>query len=71
MNLACSIIWLWLKDNIYLPVRYSYLSISNDNNAGIFCYFSVNVESKFFVSDHIINYRDYLLYFFLKIASKT
>ena len=32
----CSIICLWLEGNISSPVRYSYLSIFTDDNAGVF-----------------------------------
>ena len=35
-SLACSIISLWLEENISSPVRYSYLSILPDDNATIF-----------------------------------
>ena len=36
VNLACSVICLWLEDNISSPVRYSYLSIFPDDNADTF-----------------------------------
>ena len=35
LNLGCSVIWLWLDDNISLPPRYSYLVIFLDDNADI------------------------------------
>ena len=35
VNLACSIIWFWLDDNISSPVRYSYLPILPDDKADI------------------------------------
>ena len=35
-NLVCSIICLWVKDNISSPGRYSYLSMFPDYNADIF-----------------------------------
>ena len=36
VNLACSIICLWLEGNISSPVRYSYLSILPQDNTDIF-----------------------------------
>ena len=36
VNLACSIIFLWLEGNISSPGRYSYLSVFPDDNADIF-----------------------------------
>ena len=36
VNLSCSIAWFWVKDNISLLVRNSYLSILPDDNATVF-----------------------------------
>ena len=35
-NSVCSVICLWLKGNVFSPVRYEYLSIFSDYNADIF-----------------------------------
>ena len=36
VNLACSIICVWLEGNISSPIIYSYLSVFPDVNADIF-----------------------------------
>ena len=62
VNLACFIILLWPVGNNSSPVRYSYLSISPDDNADIFaasliisyCIFSSVILSSIFITSFYI-----------------
>ena len=69
VNLVCSIILLWSDGNIYLPVRYSYLSILPDENAEIcaasllilYCSFSsLILSSVVMINFYILSTRFFL-----------
>ena len=69
VNLACSIIFLWLEGNIFSAVRNYYLSIFSDDNADIFAVFlwiqycnfsSLTLSSIVMINFYILSKRLYL-----------